>query len=239
MKTYTFLLALLLALVSCGKNHETGFTIKGNVKNCGEWGNCGHVILIMNNGEKLIADTANVVNGRFTLTGHIPNPDFVSMYPIQSDKDMPKGRILFFLENEKYSVKIRDGRFSAQTLKGGSSQEKFRELSEYQEILDKRYSIQSIDRQLNTTSTPPYRMEALKKIRNEYDSVFKAYKDSLILANTPSYFSLYMTSIEIADGGNLDSIRNVLEVYLKDDRFKNDPRLRNMIEITEEEKRRP
>jgi len=238
MKTYTFLLGLLLTVVSCGKDDGTGFTIKGNVKNCGEWGDCGHVILIMNNGEKLIADTANVVNGRFLLTGHIPNPDFASMYPIQSDKDRPKGQIIFFLENEKYSVKIKDGRFSEQTLKGGSSQEKFRELSEHQRILDKKYSIQSIDRQLNTTSTPPYRMEALKKIRHEYDSVLKAYKDSLILANTPSYFSLYMTSIEVAGGGNIDSIRAALEVYLKDDRFKDNPTLKNLIEITKE-KRRP
>ena len=104
--------------------------------------------------------------------------------------------------------------------------------------LKRKYDIESVDRQMNTTLTPQSRMEKLTAIRNEYDSVVKAYKDSIILANTPSYYSLYMTSQAIAGGENLDSIREVLKVYEQDDRYKDDPRLGRMIEITEG-KRRP
>jgi len=237
-KSIIILLAVALALVSCGHDDSNGYVIKGSVKNCDEWANGGHIVLIMHDNGKRITDTAQVIKGHFTLTGHIDNPDFAGLTAVQSDKVRPKGRILFFLENQKYSIKIKDGIITGRTLNGGRGNELFKEMNEFQSKLDKKYSIESIDRQLQTTSTPAYRMEQLRIVRHEYDSVVKAYTDSIILANTPSYFSLYMTAQEIANGGNPDSIRQVLDIYLKDSRYKNDPRLENMIE-TLDEKRRP
>lgn len=239
MKTSTFLLGLALAIVSCGQGSTTtGYTIKGTVKNCGEWGDNGHVVLVKRDNGKQIADTVQITNGHFVFTGSISTPDFASLYPARSDRKEPIGRIMFFLENEKYSVKIKNGVLIGQELKGGTSEKLLREVTQHQAMLDEKYSIESIDRQLNTTLTPQYRIEKLLIVRHEYDSAVKAFKDSIILANTPSYFSLYMTSLEIAKGENLDSIRKTLEPYLLDERFKNDPRLKNMIEITEG-KRRP
>lgn len=239
MKTSTFLLGLALAVVSCGQGSSTtGYTIKGTVKNCGNWSENGHVILITRNNGTIKADTADVINGRFTLTGHVSTPDFASMYPMQADPDRPAGRIYFFLENEKYSVKIMNREFNGDLLKGGTCEKLLREVSQHQAMLDEKYSIESIDRQLNTTLTPAYRIEKLKAARHEYDCEVKAFRDSIIKANTPSYFSLYLTSIMIDDEINLDSIRQVLEIYLQDSRYKDDLRLKEMIEITER-KRRP
>ena len=238
MRTSTFLLGVTLAIVSCGHSNPDGYTITGKVKNCGEWTDGGHIVLVIRDEGKQIVDTADVINGRFKLEGRIEHPDFVTMYPSMSDSVRPNGRFLFFLENEKYSITIKNNRISEISIKGGTSEKLFREMSKHQSMLDKKYDIESIDWQINTTSTPQFRMEKLKIIRHEYDSVTKAYKDSLILANTPSYFSLYMTSQFIAAGENLDSIREALKVYQLDDRFKDDPRLGRMIEITER-KRRP
>jgi hypothetical protein len=155
-----------------------------------------------------------------------------------SDPVRPNGRILFFLENEKYSIVIKDNRISDVTLKGGTSEKLFRETRKHQSMVDRKYDIESVDRQLNTTLTPEFRMEKLRAIRHEYESVSRRYRDSIIQANTPSYFSLYMTSQVIAEGENLDSIRETLKVYEQDQRYKDDPRLGRMIEITEG-KRRP
>ena len=239
IKTYILIIGLVLSYASCRQDNASGYTIKGNVKECGQWGDCGQLVLAKRDNGKQTFDTVNIINGNFTLTGHITTPDFASLVPVQSDKDKPKGRILFFLENEKYSIKIRNGILSRESLKGGTSEKLFKELSGRLSKLDEIYSIESIDRQLNTTHTPAYRMEKLRIVRHEYDSVVKTFKDSIIRANTPSYFSLYMTSVDIANGENPDSILQALEVYLKNERFKDDPRLRNMIGILEEEKRRP
>ena len=239
MRTTTFLLGLTLAIASCGHGNQDGYTINGKVKNCGEWADGGHIVLIIHDEGTQIVDTANVIKGRFRLTGRIEHPDFVTMYPSMSDSDeRPNGRIMFFLENEKYSITIKNNRISEQYLKGGTSETLFREMTKHQSELNRKYDIESIDRQMNTTLTPEYRMEKLRVIRHEYDSVSKAYKDSIILANTPSYFSLYMTARNIAAGENLDSIRTALEVYRQNDKYKDDPRLQRMIEITEG-KRRP
>lgn len=238
MRTTTFLLAITLAIASCGHSYQDGYTITGKVKNCGDWADGGQVILVIRDEGNLITDTADVINGRFKLEGKIAHPDFVSMYPAKSDAARPSGRIMFFLENEKYSITIKDNMFSESSLKGGTSESLFRELSKHQSHLDTKYDIESIDRQMNTTLTPEYRMEKLRVIRHEYDSVLRAYKDSIIQANTPSYFSLYMTSQYIAADENLDSIREALKVYQRDDKYKDDPRLKRMIEITEG-KRRP
>ena len=238
MRTTTFLLGLTLAIASCGHGSQDGYTIIGKVKNCGEWADGGQLLLVIRDEGKLIVDTANVINGHFRLEGKIEHPDFVSMYPSASNTARPNGRIIFFLENERYSITIKDNTLSEANLKGGTSEKLFREMAKHQSYLDKKYDIESIDRQMNTTLTPEYRMEKLRVIRHEYDSVSKAYKDSIIQANTPSYFSLYMTSQYIAAGENLDSIRTVLEVYRQNDKYKDDPRLQRMIEITEG-KRRP
>lgn len=238
MRTTLFLLGLTLAIVSCGRGGQDGYTITGKVKNCGEWADGGQIVLVIRDEGKQIVDTADVINGRFKLEGRIAHPDFVTMYPSMSDPVRPDGRIMFFLENEKYSIVIKDNRISDVTLKGGTSEKLLRETSKRLSELKRKYDIESVDRQINTTLTPQFRMEKLTAIRNEYDSVVKAYKDSIILANTPSYYSLYMTSQAIAGGENLDSIREVLKVYEQDDRYKDDPRLGRMIEITEG-KRRP
>lgn len=239
MKTSTFLLGLALAIVSCGQGSTTtGYTIKGTVKNCGEWGNDGRIVLVTHDNGKRISDTVDIINGHFMLTGYISTPDFASLHPVQSDTKRPAGQILFFLENEKYSIKIKNGVLNGQALKGGTTQKLLNEVREHQKNLYEKYSIESIDRQLNTTGTPAYRMEKLKVVRNEYNNEVKAYKDSIILANTPSYFSLYMTSQMISDESNLDSVMRILITYLKDDKYKDDPRLLDMIEIIEE-KRRP
>lgn len=238
MRTTTFLLGITLAIVSCGHSNPDGYTITGKVKNCGEWADGGHIVLVSHYNGKRISDTATITKGHFTLSGHIANPDFVGLAPVQTDKNRPMGRILFFLENEKYTIKIEDGHLSGNTIKGGTSNKLFKELSEYQRKMDEKYSIESIDRQLNTTSTPPYRMEKLRIVRNEYDSVMKAFKDSIVLANTPSYFGLFITAQEIVDGQDPSLIKQALAPYLKDDKYKDDPRLKDMIERTEE-KRRP
>lgn len=237
-KTSALILGLALSIVSCVHDNSAGFIIKGNVKNCGEWENGGHVVLVIRDNGKQITDTAIVRNGHFTLTGNIANPDFVFLFPAQSDQNKPMGRIVFFLENEKYHLKINDGVLSTLEIRGGTTEKLLKEMADYQKEMDEKYCIESIDRQLNTTLTPPYRMEKLKAVRHEYDSVMKEFKDSIILANTPSYFSLYMTSQAIAGGEDLDSVREVLKVYQEDDRYKDDPRLGRMIEITEG-KRRP
>lgn len=238
MRTTTFILGIALAIVSCGHANPDGYTITGKVKNCGKWADGGHIVLVMNDEGKQIVDTADVINGRFKLQGKIEHPDFVTMYAPMSDPVKPNGRIMFFLENEKYSIVIKDNRISEIYLKGGTSEKLLREMSTHLSKLKKKYDIDAIDRQINTTSTPQFRMEKLLIIRHEFDSVMKAYRDSIILANTPSYFSLYMTSQAIAGGENLDSIREALKVYQKDERFKDDPRLGRMIDITEG-KRRP
>ena len=238
MRRITFLLSITLAIVSCGRSNQDGYTISGKVKNCGNWANGGQIVVVMRDEGKQIVDTADVINGRFKLQGKIEHPDFVTMYASMSDPIKPDGRIMFFLENEKYSIVIKDNRISEVTLKGGTSEKLFRETSKHLSELKNKYDIESVDRQMNTTLTPQYRMEKLTVIRHEYDSVSKSYRDSIILANTPSYFSLYMTSQAIAGGENLDSIREVLKRYEQDDRYKDDPRLGRMIEITEG-KRRP
>lgn len=238
MRTTTFLLGMTLAIASCGHSNPDGYTITGKVKNCGEWADGGQIVLVIRDEGKQIVDTADVINGRFKLEGRIEHPDFVTMYPSMSDPVRPNGRILFFLENEKYSIVIKDNRISDVTLKGGTSEKLFRETRKHQSMVDRKYDIESVDRQLNTTLTPEFRMEKLRAIRHEYESVSRRYRDSIIQANTPSYFSLYMTSQVIAEGENLDSIRETLKVYEQDQRYKDDPRLGRMIEITEG-KRRP
>lgn len=235
MKRNIFLLGLALAAVSCGGSTD-GYTITGRLKNCGELGKSGQVILAYQDEGKRITDTVNVVNGRFKLTGHIDHPDFAYLFSTQQDKKKLNWRVSFFLDNDRYSIKFNNGKLSK--MEGGVNDKLFNEVSKHQTMLDKKYDIESIDRQLQTTGTPMYRREQLIPIRHEYDSVVKAYTDSIIAANAPSYFSLYKTSQSITKDANLDSIRKELEIYLKDDRFKDDPRLMRMIDIIDK-KRRP
>lgn len=236
MNRFAFVLAMALTIISCGQGNPDGYTIKGRVSNCGEWGNGGHIVLVSNHNGAIHKDTTVIRNGRFTIKGYTKSPDFASMYPLQHDKDKPAGRILFYLENADYTVTVNNGFLESESVKGGRSDMLFRELSRHTRMLDEKYSIESIERQLHTTLTPPDRIEKLLAIKRDYESALKTFRDSIITANTPSNFSLHMT-LQAIRQDNLDSIRQAVKAYISDDRYRDNYTLKTITEIIEKERR--
>jgi len=219
-----------ITCVSCNGHVDDCYLIKGKVSNCGDWGKNGKIALVTTGTGKAKADTVQISNGRFKISGKIDYPNWVSLSPVRENGSRPAARFMFFLENEHYSVCIEDMKISTWTVHGGTTNELLEEYNSNMRHFDELFSIASIDQQIKATLTPPDRLEKVLAVRREYDHAVKAYKDSIIKANYPSYFSLFLTSGDLADSNNPDSVLKVIESYLSVPSFKDDPKIRAILD---------
>lgn len=226
--------SVLMLLTGCSNRSENGYFIKGRIEGKSEWLKDGTLVLMNRNRNSPLRDTVKICNGKFEFRGTIDIPDIVAIFPLE--KDAPRGRIMFFMENDRYKVTCIDTLLGMSDIRGGETNTLFREFGEFVSGLNEMYDIYNVQKQLDTKLTPDYRRSVLEGIKGEYTAVRARYRDSLMLTHTPSYFSLEMTIQGINSISDMDSLMSVMEIYKTTPEFRNDPRVERIFQYAQKKR---
>jgi thiol-disulfide isomerase/thioredoxin len=99
MKKTVFIAAAVLLVAACAPKHN-GYVITGTIDGV----ETGVVVLANGSTEEPVADTATIHDGKFTFTGNIKTPSFVSL-TINNNQE---NGFTFFLDNSKVAISIGD-----------------------------------------------------------------------------------------------------------------------------------
>lgn len=208
MKRLFLFAASAIILASCTQS-EKGYVINGTITGDSEAIKSGIASVIMANRDRsdVIRDTADIIDGKFTLKGTVKTPEmyFIS---IKGVRDM----VPVFLENAKYTVNSTDTSFRFAKVQGGTNQPVFLKLNDKTESLAEEYDLKSIMREYQRPGTSDERKAEIEAIYDKYSTDLKEYKNQLISENPFSHFSLYQLRQDMNEI-SIDSLENVVKGY--------------------------
>ena len=168
----------VIGLVACSGQKKNTYKIEGTIT--GDSITATKVYLKNFSRTNPIKDTADLIKGKFVFKGSVTTPD---RYMITFDSI--KGRIVFFLENAKYTIEADASDLSKAVVKGGVTNDLITALNAKKDSVAQAYKMSDLIKEYNNAATN----EARKK---EIDSIYEQMQkeinvlDSLFYVNNPT-----------------------------------------------------
>lgn len=196
----SILIAVLLSVISCNKKETGGFSIDGTITGADN----GWVVLKKRDEGKMItADSVQVKDGKFALTGKVEMPE---MYYLKINN--VDGALPVFLENAVITLKIYADSLDKSVVTGSVTHDAYvayqNEEMVYNTKMEALYGKYMAAKEANDTTS-------LKGIEAAYDSVQNAqsvFTKEYILKNGKSVVSAYL-AISNAYSYSLDDLKAI------------------------------
>lgn len=214
MKNY-LIIALLFFVVACTPAKKETYTLNGEIEGLEE----GYVYLFDRvHGLYELVDSAEVIDGRFTLTGSLDFPEFLYL-------DHLKGvtpRIAFFLENSEMTIQFAAENAREFTLTGSASHDLLQEFNLM--VAGQDANLRVIQQQvleaevLENSELAEALKEQYKVAEAEKRNQIRAFVDSHTDTPVGIYIAMRNLATEL-DGEGLDALVNSFDPSLKDSRY--------------------
>jgi hypothetical protein len=213
-KAFCLTLLVLLA-ISCSKEKETNFTLKGKIKGLKKG-----VVYLQKNGDStsIIDLDSMVINGQpeFTLKTNIEEP--IVLYLKLFKNDGEEHYIPFFADKGITEINTSLKNFNFDAVVTGSEQQK--KLDEYMTV-QKRYNNQNLDileaNFIAQTKNDSISVDSLSKLSDRILKLKYAHTINFALNNKDSEIAAYLTLYDIPDANPIyiDSVYNNLTDEVK------------------------
>ncbi|HVI47569.1 MAG TPA: TlpA disulfide reductase family protein [Chitinophaga sp.] len=168
------------------------FTIQGTVS---EQQKPATVYLRMRKGGETVLDSAQLSNGKFTITGNVEEPSLVSLMLVQKSKEklMSMGRdmLALYVDNGTITVTTTDS-ISKATVTGSKANDDYMKLQEQlKDVNAQAAALQKKYREMAKNKDE----EGLKKLETAYDALDaeeKKIEREFLLQNTSSPIAMYV-----------------------------------------------
>lgn len=223
MKKILIFLATAAIFASCGTK-EAGYTITGNV--AGDDPALANGKAVLQSRDKDIADTVEIVNGKFVFKGQVDAP---VRYVNISIPGVEGAAVVYFLENAKYNLDCTLEEFSARKalVKGGIANAVQIGVLEAERAKREELGIDTLYAEFRNPETTPERKAEIRSIMNEYSEYCSSVSKKALEDNPHSIYALYQIPNESYDW-SADSIKAVIKEYNEDKAFANDPVLKEL-----------
>ena len=223
MKKILIFLATAALFASCGTK-EAGYTITGNV--AGDDPALASGKAVLQSRDKDIADTVEIVNGKFVFKGQVDAP---VRYVNISIPGVEGAAVVYFLENAKYNLDCTLEDFSARKalVKGGIANAVQIGVLEAERAKREELGIDALYAEFRNPETTTERKDEIRSIMNEYSEYCSSVSKKALEDNPHSIYALYQIPNESYDW-SADSIKAVIKEYNEDKAFANDPVLKEL-----------
>lgn len=185
------LIAIGAVLFACTPKHD-GYTITGTID--GEGVQEAKVYLSNFSRTEPIKDTANLVNGKFEFIGKLTTPE---QYAVTVEG--MEGRIVLFLENEKYEIVAQQGDFTNATITGGTTNELLKAHNLVKKEIADRFQIDSLMKEFYKETTTPERKNEIIATYQQSQKEMADADDAFFAANPTSFFTITQLIQKVED----------------------------------------
>jgi thiol-disulfide isomerase/thioredoxin len=185
------LIAIGAVLFACTPKHD-GYTITGTID--GEGVQEAKVYLSNFSRTEPIKDTADLVNGKFEFKGKLTTPEHYAV-----TVEGMEGRIVLFLENEKFEIAAQQGDFANATVTGGATNEQIKAHDLVKKEISERFRIDSIMKEFYNEATTPERKNEIIATYQQAEKEMADADDAFFAANPTSFFTITQLIQKVED----------------------------------------